>query len=108
MAVALGDMFGAEADLRGICGRTGEGGGGQEVDAGLAEAGGDVGRDRVFVDLARGAVLHEAAVVENADMGGHGHRLDLVVGDVEEGGAEFGVDAFQLDPEVGAEFRVKR
>ena len=65
-------------------------------------------RDRVFVDLARGAELDQAALVEDADMGGHRHRLDLVMGHVKEGGAQVGVDALQLDPQVGAQLGVER
>ncbi len=41
-------------------------------------------------------------------MGGHRHRLDLVMGHVEEGRAQIAVDALQLDPQVGAKLGVER
>ena len=40
-------------------------------------------------------------------MGAHRHRLHLVVGDVEEGGAEVLVQRRDLDPHLGAELRVQ-
>ena len=39
---------------------------------------------------------------------GHGHGLDLVVRDVEDGGAELLLDALQLEPQIGAQLGVER
>ena len=39
---------------------------------------------------------------------GHRHRLDLVVGHIEDGRAKFDLDAFQLEPQLGAQFGVER
>ncbi len=41
-------------------------------------------------------------------MGRHGHRLDLVVGDVEQRRAGFRLDALQFDAQVRAELRIER
>ena len=60
------------------------------------------------VDLARRADLDQPARLDDADAVGHGHGLGLVVGDVEDGGAELLLDALQLEPEVGAELGVER
>ena len=63
---------------------------------------------RLGVDLARRADLHQHALGEDADAVGHGHRLDLVVRDVEHGRAELGLDALQLEPQIGAQLGVER
>ena len=47
-------------------------------------------------------------MLEHADPVGHGHGLDLVVGDVEDGGAELALDALELDPQVRAQLGVER
>ncbi|MCY1302420.1 hypothetical protein D9M70_520750 [compost metagenome] len=41
-------------------------------------------------------------------MGRHRHRLDLVVGDVEQGCARPCLDAFELDAKIGPELGIER
>ena len=43
-------------------------------------------------------VLLQHAVIDEADLGGKGHGLHLVMGDVDEGGAGFHVQTLQLVP----------
>ena len=99
LALTLLDVFGAQADPGGTLGGWPEGVGGQQVDAGLAEAACNIGGHRVFVDFPWRSVLYKATLVEHADMGGHRHRLNLVVGDIEERGPKFSMDAFEFDPQ---------
>ena len=114
-AVAAGgagdlEVLGAGADgLRpGGRGGAGQKAGGDEVDRRLAEAGGDMEVRRALVDFARGADLDEPAGFEDADAVGHGHRLGLVVGNVEDGGAEVALDVLELEAHLGAELGVER
>ena len=103
-------MLGAGSD-RGGCGRQAtlsEEGCRKQIDGWLAEALGDVGVGRVFVDLARRADLDEPAPVHDADPGRHRHRLDLVVRDIEQRRAELALDALEFDPQVGAQLGVER
>jgi hypothetical protein len=60
--VALPDMFGAQADGAAPCGAPAEERRGQRVDPRQAEAARHVEADRVLVDLARRAELHEPAL----------------------------------------------
>ena len=46
-------------------------------------------------------------MVEHADMGGHGHRFDLVMGDIEEGRTKVGLDVLEFNAQVGAKFGVE-
>ncbi len=86
----------------------GEEPGGEQVDSGLAETLRHVGAGRILVDLARRADLDEAALIHDAHAGRHRHRLDLVVGHVDDGCAEFTLDALELDPEIRPELGVER
>ena len=65
-----------------------------------AQALGDVLIGRRLVDGAGRAHLHQFALGQHADAVGQGHRLQLVVGDIEDRGAQVLLDAFQLDPQV--------
>ena len=58
---------------------------GHEVHGRAADEPGHVRVGGAGVDLLRCGVLLHDAVVENDDLRGHGHGLDLVVGDVDEG-----------------------
>ena len=62
---------------------------------------------RVAVDLHRRADLHDAAVVHDADPLAHGHGLDLVVGDVDDGAAEPPVQLDQLGAHAAAQLGVE-
>ena len=81
-------------------------GGAQEVR--LAEEVGDEGRAGSFVERCRVAHLLEATAVHHRDGVGHGHRLLLVVGDVDEGQADLLLDPFQLDLHLPAQLEVER
>jgi hypothetical protein len=63
-------------------------------------------RGRV-VDLLRRAQLLHVAVVHHRDPGGQGHRLDLVVRDVDDRGPELLVQLLDLGPHVDAELGVE-
>ena len=47
-------------------------------------------------------------MIQDADAVGHGHGLDLVVGDIQQRGAEFLLDALQLDAHLAAQLGVER
>ncbi len=104
---ALGDMFGPEPDGNGTTRRRGEDIRRQEIDARLAKPGGGIDADRVLVDLARRAELHQLAVMQHADMGRHGHRLDLIMRDIEQRRAGIGLDALQLDAKIGSQLGIE-
>ena len=59
------------------------------------------------VELERRADLLDLAGVQHHDLVGHGHRLDLVVGDVDRGGAEAVLQPRDLQPHVDAQRRVE-
>ena len=75
---------------------------------GRAEEVGHVGVRGLLVDLARGADLHDPARVHHRQPVGHGQRLLLVVGDVEEGDADAFLQRLQLDLERAAQLGVER
>ena len=60
-----------------------------------------------LVELGRRAVLLDAAVAHQHDVVGHGHGLDLVVGDVEHGDAEAALQRADLAPHLDAQLRVE-
>ena len=62
---------------------------------------------RLVVDLVRRAELLDHALVHHRDLGRHGHRLDLVVGDVDDGALELAVELLDLEPHLGAELGVE-
>ena len=86
----------------------GEQGRGQQVDRGLAEPRGDIGVDRILVDLPRRSDLHQPAGLDHADPRRHGHGFGLIVGDIEDGGAEIGLDALEFEPHLAAQLGVQR
>ena len=63
---------------------------------------------RVFVNLLWRAELHHAPVVEHADAVGQRERFDLVVRDIEHGGAGVLLYAFELQTQVIAQLGVQR
>ena len=79
-----------------------------EVDRRRAEPARDIGAVRPLIDLARRAELNQNALAHDADAVGHRHRLDLVVRDVEHGGAQLALDALELEPQFGAQLGVER
>jgi hypothetical protein len=84
----------AEADLQ-LAGREGAAKR-QEVQRGRAEEIGDEESGGSIVDSLRGRDLLDDAVVHHCDLVGHRHRLDLVVGDLDGGGAQPVVQHAQL------------
>ncbi len=72
-----------------------------------AEKAGDKAVGRAAVELHRVADLLHPAVAHDDDAVPEGHRLDLVVGDVDRGGAEPLVQLLQLDPHLHAQFGVE-
>ena len=72
----------------------------------LADELGDERGARVLVDLGRRAQLGHPGVVHDRDPVGHGERLFLVVGDVDEGGAELLVERLELELHLLAQLEV--
>ena len=68
----------------------------EQVHRRRADEGRDEGVARRVVDRVRRADLHQPALVQHPDPVAHRHRLDLVVGDEEEGGAERALQVLQL------------
>ena len=79
-------MFGPDAQGgdAGLAGRLS----GHKIHLGRTDEAGDEKIRRAFVQFERRAVLFDAAGVEHDDLVGHGHGLDLVMGDVDRGGPE--------------------
>ncbi len=75
----------------------------EEVHGRRAEERGDEHAVGLLVDLERWAALLDEAAVQHPERVGEGHRLDLVVGDVERRGAEPVVQATDVDAHLGAE-----
>src|SRR5581483_11339654 len=65
----------------------------------------EIGRD--LVDLVRRPDLLDDAAVHDGDARRHGHRLDLVVGDVDDGLLQLVVQLLDLEPHLGAQLRVE-
>ena len=65
------------------------------------------GVGRVVVHLQRRADLLNLARTQHHDLVGQGHRLDLVVGDVDDGGAQLAVQAGDFDAHVHAQFGIQ-
>ena len=63
---------------------------------------------RPLVDFAGRADLKNAAVIEDRDAVAHGQRFLLVMGDIEEGNADFGLDALELGLHLLPELEIKR
>ena len=67
----------------------------QEIHRRRADEAGDEQRGRLFVQVIRRGVLLDAAGAHDRDARRQGHRLDLVVRDIDDGGAEFLVQALE-------------
>ena len=81
---------------------------GEEAHGRAADEGGHEHAARAMVDLGRRAGLEHAAAVHDGDPVGHRHGLDLVVGDVDGGGADPLVQALQLLAHQLAEGGIER
>ena len=80
-------------------------GGGEDVHPRRPHEDADELRRRALVELARGRHLEELAVAQDGDPVGEGHRLDVVVGDVQnrraeraDEGRELAADGWPLTP----------
>ena len=62
---------------------------------------------RVLVEVGGRAQLLDAARVHHGDRVGHGHGLLLVVRDVDEGDADLGLDALELELHLAAQLEVE-
>ena len=82
-------------------------GGGDEVHRRGADEAGDEDGGRALVDRERGVDLLGAAFVHHDQPVGEGHRLDLVVGDVEGGGADLALQGLDLQAHLHAELGVE-
>ena len=80
---------------------------GQEVHRRRASEAGDELRRRPIVYAVGGIVLDQVAFPQDDDAIGERHRLDLVVGDVDDGVSELLVQLLDLDPHLGAQQRIE-
>ena len=69
---------------------------------------GDESVDGILVDLAGGADLLDAPVVEYREPVAQGQRLVLIVGDDDECDADFALDRLEFDLHLLAQFEVQR
>ena len=81
--------------------------GGQEIHRRVADEAADEIGGGVAVDLDRRGRLHDAALVHHRDAVGEAHRLDLIVGDVDGGGAALLQHALQLGAHLQPQQRVE-
>ena len=82
-------------------------GGFDEVDGRVSDEVRDEGVCRRIVDLQRLLILLQDTVVDEADLGGQGHSLHLVMGDVDEGRSGLHVQTLQLVAHFQTELRVQ-
>ncbi len=69
---------------------------------------GDRAAARRLIDFRRCAELQQATVLQDGNPVAHGHRLFLVMGDVDEGHAELAMHALELDLHELAQVRIER
>ncbi len=80
---------------------------GEEVHLRRADEARDEAVGGGVVDVERAADLFDAAAAQDDDAVGHGHRLDLVMGDVDHRVAELGVEVGDLDAHLQPQFGVE-
>src|SRR6185437_4944124 len=80
----------------------------KKVDQGRAESRCDVGAGRALVDLPRRTELEKLTIPDHADPGGHRHRLDLIVRNVENRCTELKLDALELETKLCTQLRIER
>src|SRR5579871_1076730 len=78
-----------------------------QVDRRLTKTRRDMKIGRVLVDFSRAVYLDQAPPLDDADPARHGHGFDLVMGNIEDGGAEILLDALQLQSEIRPEFCIE-
>ena len=74
-----------------------------EVDAGVADEVRRLQVDGIGVEAQRRIDLGDLALLEQGDLGGHGQRLHLIVGHVDDGGAGLLMETLELRPHVDAQ-----
>ena len=80
---------------------------GHEIHRRRADEARDEPRRRLVVEVVGRADLLDPAVVHHHDPVGQRHRLDLVVGDVDRGGADLLVHLLDLGPHLHAQLGVE-
>ena len=75
---------------------------GDEIHLGRADEAGDEQIGRPFIEIERRAILLDLAGIEHDNLVRHGHRLDLVVSDIDCGGAELLLQPRDLEPHLHA------
>src|SRR6185503_21225087 len=101
-------VFGARANGHGPARRTGKESRRQQVDRRLAKPRGDMSVDRVLVDLARRTYLQQPPALDDTDARSHGHRFGLIMGDIEDGRAEIGLDTLEFKPHFTTQLGIQR
>jgi hypothetical protein len=80
---------------------------GQEIHRGGSDEAGDEQGGGALVEFVGSRVLLDLAALHHRDAGRQRHRLDLVVGDVDDGEAKFLVQLLDLDAGLGAQLGVE-
>jgi hypothetical protein len=79
----------------------------QEIHRRRADEARDEEVPRPVIEVERLAHLFDAAIAHDHDLVGHGHGLDLVMGDIDDRGLEAAVQLLDLHPHLDAQFRVQ-
>ena len=79
----------------------------EDVHLGRPEESRDENVRRVVVEVGGGIDLLDDAVLHDDDVGPHGHGFRLVMGDVDEGDAQFPMQFGDLAPHLDPELRVE-
>ena len=74
-----------------------------EVDAGITDEVRRLQVDGIGVQTQRRVDLGDLSLLEQGDLGGHGQRLHLIVGHVDDGGAGLLMETLELRPHVDAQ-----
>ena len=78
-----------------------------EIHFGRADEARDENVGRAFVKFERRAELLDMPGIEHHDLVGHGHGLDLVMRDIDRGGAERLLQACDLEPHLHPQRRIE-
>src|SRR5579885_718667 len=81
--------------------------GGEEIHLRRADEAGDEEVDGMMIELEGRARLLDAAAVQDDDLVGERHRLELVMGDIDHGGAQRLMQLGDLQPHLHAQRRIE-
>ena len=81
--------------------------GGQKVHPGRADETGDKLVGRIVIQVQRRAGLFDQPIAQHDDFIGQSHRLDLIMGDVDDGGLQFLVQAGDFNPHLHPQFGIQ-